>query len=129
MANLLFTADTHYSHSNVINYDSRPFKTIEEMNKELIRRFNERVKEDDTCIIVGDFCFKNSPHGKEGEGLPVHAKNYIKQLNGLKVFVRGNHDCFSLDTRILTKDGYKYYNEVKEGDFIPTVNLINKKIE
>lgn len=92
MANLLFTADTHFGHTNVLKYDSRPFKTIEEMNKELIRRFNERVKEDDTCIIVGDFCFKNSPGGKEGEGLTIHAKNYIKQLNGNNVFVRGNHD-------------------------------------
>jgi calcineurin-like phosphoesterase family protein len=92
MANLLLTADLHLGHSNVIRYDNRPFDNVDQMNKELIRRFNERVKEDDTCIIVGDFCFKNSPNGKEGEGLPVHAKNYIKQLNGIKVFVRGNHD-------------------------------------
>lgn len=90
--NLFFTADTHFSHSNIIKYCSRPFKNVEEMNRVLIHNFNERVKEDDTTIVVGDFCFKNSPNGKEGEGLPVHAKNYIKQLNGFLVFVRGNHD-------------------------------------
>jgi calcineurin-like phosphoesterase family protein len=92
MANLLLTSDPHLGHTNVIRYDNRPFDNIEQMNKEIIRRFNERVKDDDTCIIVGDFCFRNSPGGKEGEGLTVHAKNYIKQLNGNKVFVRGNHD-------------------------------------
>ena len=129
MANLYFSSDEHFGHARIIEYTNRPFKNVDEMNKELIRRFNERVKDDDTCIIVGDFCFKNSPGGKEGEGLPVHAKNYIKQLNGYKVFVRGNHDCFSLDTRILTKNGYKYYNEVKIGDLIPTVNLVNKCVE
>ena len=92
MANLYFSSDEHFGHARIIEYTNRPFKNVDEMNKELIRRFNERVKDDDTCIIVGDFCFKNSPGGKEGEGLPVHAKNYIKQLNGYKVFVRGNHD-------------------------------------
>lgn len=37
--------------------------------------------------------------------------------------------CFPLDTRILTKDGLKYYNEIKIGDLIPTVNLQRNCIE
>lgn len=114
MANLLLTSDLHLGHTNSIRYDNRPFKTIDEMNKEIIRRFNERVKEDDTCIIVGDFCFRNSPGGKEGEGLTTHAKNYIKQLNGNKVFVRGNHDRNnSVQTkieRLILKVGGIYIN-------------------
>jgi calcineurin-like phosphoesterase family protein len=120
MAQLLLTADLHLGHSNVIRYDTRPFENIDQMNKEMIRRFNERVKEEDTCIIVGDFCFKNSPHGKEGEGLPVHAKNYIKQLNGIKVFVRGNHDRNnSVQTkieRLVLKVGGIYINVCHKPD-------------
>jgi calcineurin-like phosphoesterase family protein len=84
------------------------------MNKELIKRFNERIKQNDTCIIVGDFCFKNSPNGKEGEGVPIHSKNYIKQLNGNLIFVRGNHDRQnSVNTkieRLILKIGGIYIN-------------------
>ena len=120
MANLLLTSDLHLGHTNSIRYDSRPFENVEQMNKEIIRRFNERVKEDDTCIIVGDFCFRNSPGGKEGEGLTVHAKNYIKQLNGNKVFVRGNHDRNnSVQTkieRLVLKVGGIYINVCHKPD-------------
>jgi calcineurin-like phosphoesterase family protein len=62
------------------------------MDKILIHNANSRIKDDDTVIHNGDFCFKNSPGGKEGEGLPIHAKKYIEQLKGNWVFVRGNHD-------------------------------------
>jgi recombination protein RecA len=37
--------------------------------------------------------------------------------------------CFPIDTRILTKNGLKFYNEVNVGDLIPTINLKNKKIQ
>lgn len=37
--------------------------------------------------------------------------------------------CFDEKTRILTKDGYKTYKEIKVGDLIPTVNLEKNKIE
>jgi calcineurin-like phosphoesterase family protein len=71
------------------------------MNLELIRRWNERVKPEDTVIFVGDFCFKNSPGGKDGEGTTNNADYYRKQLNGNIVFVRGNHDNNnSLNTHI-----------------------------
>jgi calcineurin-like phosphoesterase family protein len=79
-------------HANIIKYCQRPFKNVEEMDKVLIHNANSRIKEDDTVIHVGDFCFKNSPNGKEGEGLPIHSKKYIQQLNGNWVFIRGNHD-------------------------------------
>jgi len=37
--------------------------------------------------------------------------------------------CFDEKTRILTKDGYKTYKEIKEGDLIPTINFETNKIE
>ena len=63
------------------------------MNDVLIRNWNSRVKPEDTVIHNGDFCFKNTPGGKEGEGaVGVNAGDWIKRLNGHIVFVRGNHD-------------------------------------
>jgi calcineurin-like phosphoesterase family protein len=101
MANLYLTADFHLGHANVIRYENRPFKTIDEMDNEIIHRANERVKEDDTCIHVGDFCFRNSPGGKEGEGTLNRAKNYYKRLNGHWILIKGNHDRNNgVDTKI-----------------------------
>jgi len=82
-----FTSDTHFGHANIIKYTRRPFKSIEHMDRELIRKWNERVKPEDVVFHLGDFCFKG---GKEG------GKNkydfYAKQLNGKIILIKGNHD-------------------------------------
>jgi len=62
------------------------------MNKTLIRNWNERVKEEDIVFHVGDFCFRNSPGGKVGEGANFKASDYAAQLNGKIIFIKGNHD-------------------------------------
>jgi calcineurin-like phosphoesterase family protein len=90
------------------------------MNNVLIHNFNERIKDEDTVIHVGDFCFRNSPGGKDGEGLTLHAKNYINQLKGNWVFVRGNHDRNnSVQTkieRLVLKIGGMYINVCHKPD-------------
>lgn len=37
MAKVFFTSDLHFGHENVIQFDNRPFTTVEEMDAELIR--------------------------------------------------------------------------------------------
>lgn len=78
-----FTADCHIGHYNCIKFCKRPFQTAEEMDKEIIRRWNEKVAPDDTIYIIGDFIWRG------GKGF----KRYIiSQLNGHKIFLLGNHD-------------------------------------
>ena len=88
--NYWFTADCHFGHKNIIEYCNRPFSSLDEMNETLIRKWNERVKEDDLVFHIGDFCFKNSQ--ERGEGINVKAGTWEEQLNGKKIFIRGNHD-------------------------------------
>lgn len=52
-----YIADMHLGHQNVIALDNRPFKNADEMDWELIRRWNQQVNENDHVYIVGDFCF------------------------------------------------------------------------
>ena len=55
-----FTADQHYGHANIIRFCDRPFSSVEEMDRELIRRHNEVVGPDDTVIHAGDFAYRNT---------------------------------------------------------------------
>ena len=52
----LYIADWHYAHANILAFDNRPFKTVEEMNEELVKRWNAAVNPGDTvmCLVI---CF------------------------------------------------------------------------
>lgn len=76
---IYYIADTHFNHKNSIKYDNRPFKTVEEMNEEMVRRWNETVNDEDTVYVLGDFCFGDR-------------SVWEKRLKGHIVFIKGNHD-------------------------------------
>lgn len=84
------------------------YKSLEKMNKELIRRWNERVKKEDTVFMIGDFCFKNSKKGKKGEGIPVSSNYWKSKLNGNIIFIKGNHDRNNSNRTIIEKLSIKY---------------------
>jgi calcineurin-like phosphoesterase family protein len=85
--NIYFTADTHFSHKNILKYENRPFQSVEEMNEKMIEKWNMKVTNSDQIYILGDFFFGK---GQDAEGL-------IKRLNGQKFLIRGNHDSFLRD--------------------------------
>ena len=79
---IFFTSDTHFGHTNIIKYCNRPFVDKEEMNKVLIENWNSVVKPEDTVYHLGDVSFM-----KQEESYKI-----LKQLNGRKILIRGNHD-------------------------------------
>lgn len=88
-----FVSDYHFFHKNIIRYENRPFKTVEEMNETIITRHNERVKDNDIVYFLGDFAFYASKAKQfRGEGMPIRAEEIAKQLKGRWVWVKGNHD-------------------------------------
>lgn len=80
---IFYISDLHFGHANVLNYDSRPWTNVDEMNKDMIYLWNQRVGKRDTVYILGDFSMTLSI--KE-------AKDIVNQLNGNKHLIRGNHD-------------------------------------
>jgi len=97
-----FISDTHFGHFNIIRYTSRPFKSLEQMDNTLIRKWNSRVKPEDIIFVIGDFCFKNSS-GKKGEGIKVSASYWEKRLNGKIIHIQGNHDKNNSTKTIIQK--------------------------
>jgi calcineurin-like phosphoesterase family protein len=88
-----FVSDYHFFHKNILRYENRPFNSVEEMNETIIKRHNERVKDDDIVYFCGDWGFyasKNAEH--RGEGMPVRIFDLQKQLKGKFYSIKGNHD-------------------------------------
>lgn len=88
MSDTFLWSDPHFGHQNIIRYCERPFSSVEEMNEELVQRYNERVKPEDRVIIAGDFSMRE-------EMVPL----YLPRLNGKKELVWGNHDLVFPDHR------------------------------
>lgn len=86
-----YISDTHFGHANIINFDKRPFKNTEEMERELINRWNSVVTPADTTYILGDFCWSRD----EDEWIRI-----LQQLDGQKVLILGNHDIHQPTTRL-----------------------------
>lgn len=78
----LYIADLHFGHQSVINFDSRPFADVNEMDRFLIDSWNRRVTKNDQVYIVGDFAYRNEK--------PFSW--YLKRLAGEKHLIVGNHD-------------------------------------
>jgi len=79
-------SDTHFNHKNIIEYENRPFNSIEEMNNAMIKNWNNIVTDDDIVIHLGDVGL-----GKESD-----LKWIVPTLKGHKILVRGNHDTKSI---------------------------------
>ena len=90
---IFYTADPHIGHNNIRALSKRPFATVEEMDKVLIENWNRKVGKDDIVFILGDFSYKG--------GDPTR---YLKQLNGKKYLITGNHD-----TSLLKHPQFKDY--------------------
>lgn len=77
-----WTSDTHLGHRRIIELCDRPFADVEEMNREIIDRWNFIVQPDDEVWHLGDVAL-----GTIAETLPL-----IGKLNGRKKLIVGNHD-------------------------------------
>lgn len=111
MAKIFFTSDTHFHHTNVIQFCNRPYGSVEQMNQALVDNWNSVVSDEDHVWHLGDVSFGNVPQTEE----------ILQQLNGLKHLITGNHDrkgrCQKLDWSKYFVTQHDYYRlKVKEGD-------------
>ncbi len=77
-----WTSDTHFGHRKICEYSARPFSSVEEMDRELVRRWNAKVPKKATVWHLGDFAF-----------LPAKdIWSLVSALNGTIHLLLGNHD-------------------------------------
>lgn len=104
MANY-FIADLHLGHKNVLSFDNRPFKDIDENDSVIIANWNYAVGIDDDIYILGDISWYNSTKTIE----------IMKTLNGNKHLIKGNHDGKLLKNKQL-RDQFVEITDYKELD-------------
>lgn len=74
-----YIADLHNGDENIILYSHRPFKSAEHQHAEIVRRWNEKVSDEDEVFLLGDI------------GNP----NILNELRGNITIVCGNHDDYN----------------------------------
>ncbi len=102
---IFFTSDHHFGHANIIRFCNRPFETVEEMNEEMIRRWNEKVGKDDEVYHLGDIALSHNEAFAE----------IAERLNGTIYLILGNHDATARNYRKRFKWIKEYY-ELKVND-------------
>lgn len=92
MPAVFLTSDTHFGHAGVCRFTEadgvtkiRPWTDPDEMDEEMIKRWNARVRPNDKVYHLGDVVINRK------------ALKTLARLNGDKVLIRGNHDIFRDD--------------------------------
>lgn len=79
------TSDLHFFHQNIIKFcpDTRGhYSSIDQMHDSMIMEWNAQVDPEDHTYILGDVAFCSAGR----------AADILKQLNGAKTLIIGNHD-------------------------------------
>lgn len=77
-----FTSDQHWGHANIIKFCKRPFESVEEMDREMVERWNAVVDHNDTVYHLGDWTLGNF----------ADFGHVFKQLKGHVYTILGGHD-------------------------------------
>ena len=101
MGKVYLISDTHFNHANIIKYCNRPFSDVEEMDKTIIKNWNNIVRDKDTVYFLGDLILSKNKGKKARELI-----NNI--LNGNITIIKGNHDKFGEKFKIIEYENYKF---------------------
>jgi calcineurin-like phosphoesterase family protein len=101
MPSVFLTSDTHFGHINICNFTNydgspvRPWNDVQEMDEEMVKRWNNTVGPKDKVYHLGDVVINR------------RCLAIMDRLNGDKVLIRGNHDIFRLS------DYTPYFRDVR----------------
>lgn len=95
------TSDLHLCHDREFIWGPRGFNSVEEMNRAIVDNWNRVVNPADIVFVLGDLMLMDDEKGM----------NYLRQLKGNILPIRGNHDS---DNR--WQEYMKSYNVISRDD-------------
>ena len=88
---IYYIADCHFFHGALnTKMDKRGFESVEAMNEYMIKKWNDKVTNSDTVVILGDLSL----------GTVDETNDLIHRLKGKLCLIVGNHDKY------VNKDGF-----------------------
>ena len=82
MGKIFVTSDQHFSHIQPFVWEARGYSSVENMNEEQVRKWNEVVSKDDEVWFLGDGMMNDNVAGAQ----------CFSKLNGKIHIITGNHD-------------------------------------
>ena len=101
MSNVFLVSDIHFGHKGVCQFLNengtklRPWNDPDEMDEEMVKRWNSVVRPKDKVYHLGDVVINR------------RSLVTLERLNGDKVLIKGNHDIFKLS------DYTKYFRDIR----------------
>lgn len=92
-------SDLHLGHRSIIRFCKRPFSSVDSMDRSIVKKWNETVKNSDNVYFLGDLTRRGS------------TQRGLTRLNGKITFIFGNHDDFIKTARhheVLTYKGHSF---------------------
>jgi calcineurin-like phosphoesterase family protein len=78
-----FTSDHHFGHAGARSFYRRPFASVDEMDQQMIDRWNSVIGVRDEVWHLGDFAVRQSPE---------RVASLLRLLHGQKHLIVGNND-------------------------------------
>ena len=101
-----FTSDLHFHHKRICEFTQRKNFTSQENHTEwLIDLWNSQVNKGDLVWHLGDFSFSRNADEIE---------DVLKRLNGVKHFIKGNHDDRKVLTELKKRNAIAWWGDYKE---------------
>jgi calcineurin-like phosphoesterase family protein len=82
MGKIYLSSDLHFEHDREFIWGARGYSSVDEMNKEQLRKYNEIITDEDDVYLLGDLMLGDVEVGKE----------FLSQLKGKIHVIIGNHD-------------------------------------
>lgn len=77
-----YISDLHLGDERIFKICRRPFSSLDDMETHIIKRWNEKVSDDDDVFVLGDL----------SNGSAEKVKNFFSKVKGRKHLIVGNHD-------------------------------------
>lgn len=102
---IYFSSDLHFNHDKEFIWKERGYRSVTEMNDDIIHKWNSVITNDDTVYLLGDVMLKDLDAGLE----------CLMKLKGHIHVIRGNHDT---DKRVEFYQTCPNIEDVKYADMI-----------
>ena len=83
-----FTSDIHFSDTETMLHDRRPFKNIKHYDRHTIKTWNKMMTKNDTLYVVGDLFDCNNKNSEVWK----RCVKYFKKIKAKIVLILGNNE-------------------------------------